>query len=164
MSRSENDQKWSDRADREYDRITKHPIRTTFKWFFVLIAIVVLIALIIGVVSWIGSWGSEAGRVTGVQNTREQVTRILEDENSMVAAAENACDVKAAAKKDGDPTLIEDPVLAYRATYRKIEARYNARMGNIFEAYVTKGNPLPGTIHNLPRKAPTLDQRMAQVC
>lgn len=164
MSRQDNDKKWEGRADREYDRLTNHPIRTGFKWLIGIIAVCVTIALIVGAVTWITSWGAEAGRVTGVQNTREQVTKILQADADMTAAAENACEAKTAAKTAGDPTLIEDPTLAYRATYRRIEADYNARMNNIFEAYITAKNPLPGTINQLPRKAPTLNERMATVC
>lgn len=164
MSRQDNDDKWNGRADREYERFTNHPVRTSFKWFLGFIAVCIVIGVVIGGVMWISSWGAEAGRVTGVQNTREQVTKILQADADMIASAENACEAKTAAKTSDDPTLIEDPTLAYRATYRRIEADYNARMNNIFEAYITAKNPLPGTINQLPRKAPTLKERMATVC
>lgn len=161
MSRNDNDRTWKARGDREYDRFTQRPGRTGLKWLLIIIAIVLVIGAAIGAASWIPGWGGEAARVTGVKNTREQVTIVLQQEADMVAAASNYCQVKNAPKEDGDPSLIEKPEVAYAAQYRKIKADYDARMGNLFEAYVTKGNPLPGTINHLPRTAPTLEERTA---
>lgn len=158
------DRAWEDRADRAYTRVTERPGRTLAKWGLGLLAIGVALALIAGAISWVSSWGGEAARVTGVENTREQVTRVLELDESMIAAAQNACQADEARKEDGDPTIIEDPSLAYDAVYRRSEAEYNRRMGNIFEAYVPSGNPLPATINHLPRRAPSLEDRQAEVC
>lgn len=164
MSRQGNDRLWESRADREYDRFTAHPFRRAFAYLVALALVGLVIAAVVAGAGWVGSWGEEAGRVTGVENTRAQTTAILAAENNMIAAATIACGVETAEKRDGDPTLTEDPLVAYRANYARIKADYDRRMSNLFEAYATAKNPLPGTINALPKVAPTLKERMGAVC
>ena len=160
----DNDRIWEERADRAYTSATDHPVRTGLKWLGGLIAAVLVLSLIFGAVSWIGSWGDEAKRVTSPANVREQNTQIIEDWEAMTAAAENACDAKTAAKKEGDPTLVEDPTLAYKATYRRIRVDYNRRMANLYEAQAVRNLPLPSNLRSYPKIAPALNEMMSEVC
>lgn len=158
------DRIWEARADRAYSDLTERPKRTVLKWVAVVVAIVLAIGLVGGCVSWIGGYGQEAKRVTGVENVRDQNTRVIELWQGMEAAAANACGAQSASKEDGDPTLIEDPALAYKATYRTQRAEYNRRMANLYEAQAVRGLPLPSNLRSYPEVAPPLEQKMAEVC
>lgn len=164
MADDPRDKRWEERADRAYTSFTDRPIWTIVKWFMIILAVCLVLGVIGAIFGWIGSWGEEAGRITGPQNTREQTTQILNLEESMVATAQNTCAVKNSKKEENDPSLIEDPALAYAAQYRNQRAEYNRRMKNLFEAAVTREMPLPAAISHLPREAPTLEQRQAEVC
>lgn len=160
---TDNDDIWAARAEREYDRITQHPKRTIGRYFAWALGIIIALAILGGVIGWIGSWGGTAARLTGPAHSEEQVTAVLGDWTSLQATAGNVCDAKNSAGADG-PQLVEDPAFAYRATYRRTKADYDRRMSNLFEAYVTRHLPLPGSIQDLPQTAPTLNEMTAKVC
>jgi hypothetical protein len=151
---------WDGRAERLSDSAYDHP------WAMVLkvLAVILVLGLLVGACNWIGSWGGEAARVTSPQNVREQNTAIVGDWQALQRAAENACDAKDAAKQNGDPTLVEDPALAYKATYRNIQQDYDRRMANLYEAQAVRNLPLPSNLKSYPRTAPTLRQMERQVC
>lgn len=159
---------WEERAERRYEKaaddLTYRPGWTIGKWIAAFFAFILIISLIGGCVHYAGSWVHETKRVVSVPNVRAQTTAVLNDWTSMQAAAQNACDAKTAAHEDGDPTLVEDPALAYKAVYRRIEADYNRRMQNFFEAAEAKRLPLPDGIHGYPRTAPSLKAMQAEVC
>lgn len=162
--RRENDQTWEDRADRAYTRFTDRPGWTLAKWAGAAIGVIVAIAVLGSVLGFIGSWGGEAKRIASPDNVREQNTQIIDAWESMAAAAENACAARAAAgREDGDPTLVEDPSLAYAATYRRIRAGYNRRMANLYEAQLVRKVPLPSNLRSYPERAPTLEQQLAEM-
>jgi hypothetical protein len=148
------DQKWESRGDRAYTYATDHPFRLG-AWF---VGALIALSIFGGILGLIGDWGSETKKLVGPQHSKEQITAVLDDWESMKVAAQNACQVQEAGTKkdDRDPLIIESPSLAYDATYRRIEVDYNRRMGNFFEAYVTRKIPLPGSIKDLPQRAPTL--------
>lgn len=156
----EADERWEDR----YVAASQHPFRTALKWALGFMALIVCIAVIWAVVSWIGSWGGEAARITSPDNVREQNTTIIDDWENLDAAAQNVCQVRDAAKQDGDPTLVEDPALAYKATYRRIAADYNRRMANLYEAQAVRHLPLPSNLRSYPPRAPSLNEKLAEVC
>lgn len=148
---------WDRRAE-EFDR---KPLSTSVKWGIGIIGVCFVLAVVIGLVSWIGSWGGEAARIVGPQNTKDQTTAILGDWQAMKQAAGNACDAKNSGGS-GSPTLVEDPAFAYKATYRRVAADYTRRMNNLFEGAITPR--LPHTLSGYPREAPTLKEMQAQVC
>lgn len=153
------DDRWDSRAS-EFER---RPWRTSFKWGAAFLALVFCLGIVWGVLSWASSWGGEAKRITGPDNSREQTTAVLADWRGLQAAAGNACDAKTNAGTDS-PTLVEDPTLAYRATYRRIKADYDRRMGNLFEAAATRKLPLPDALGGMPREAPNLTAMQREVC
>ena len=164
MSYDENDDIWERRAERNYDEFTARPKRYALKVFAWVLGVVIALSILFAVIGWIGSWGGEAKRLTSPDHSREQVTAVLDDWTTLQATAGNVCDAKASAREQGDPQLVEDPAFAYRAAYRRIKADYDRRMNNLFEAYVTRHLPLPGSIQNLPRTAPTLREAVAEAC
>lgn len=158
------DRKWEDRADRAYSDFTDRPGRTSAKWIAIAITVAVVIAVVGGVIGFVGDWGSEAKRVASPENVREQNTAIIEAWQGMEAAAANACNAKDSAKENGDPTLVEDPALAYKATYRRLRADYNRRMANLYEAQAVRNLPLPSNLRSYPKRAPSLEATQAEVC
>lgn len=163
--RDERDEIWADRADRTadraYDAVTYHPWRTVIK----VIAGLFLLSFIVGVIGFVSDYGSEAKRTVSVPNAREQTTRILDLEESMVATAGNYCSAKESKRDPNiDPTLVESPSFAYAATYRAQKAEYDRRMENFFEASNVRHIPLPGSIRHLPQDAPPLEERAAAIC
>lgn len=133
-----------------------HPLRRAWKW---IVGAIVVIAITAAVLNWFGAWGGTAARLTGPAHSEQQITAVLDDWRSLQATAGNVCDAKGSGGS-GDPTLVERPDFAYRATYRRVKADYDRRMGNLFEAYATRHLPLPGSINNLPTTAPSLTDAM----
>ncbi len=160
MARPRYEDRWEERAE----RFSEHPWRVGLKWLAAFAVFCLVVSAIFGAVSWVSSWGGEAKRITSPQNVREQNTAIVEDYEAMDAAAANACGAKTAAQGEDDPTLVEDPALAYKATYRRIRVDYNRRMANLYEAQAVRHLPLPSNLRSYPEVAPTLEQKMAEVC
>lgn len=157
MSSRNNDDVWAGRGDRAYNVFTDHPVVVTLVGL-------IAIALVVGVVGLAGGWFSGTAHLTSFSHTSEQTTAVLDDWTQLQAEAGNACSVKDAASTANDPTFVEDPAFAYEAKYRATKADFDRRMNNFFEAYVTKKIPIPGSIHSLPRLAPTLKAMERQVC
>lgn len=164
MGRKPYEDRFEERVDREAERFVDRPARTGLRWLLILIAVIAVVSIIGGCAAWIGGYGSEAKRVTGVENVRDQNTQILDLWENMDAAAQNVCDVGSQKKGEGDPTFVEDPTLAYKATYRKAAAEYNRRMENLYEAQAVRSLPLPSNLRGLPERAPTLSEKLAEIC
>jgi hypothetical protein len=154
------DEFWEDR----YERASQDPLREALKWAMGIIAFIVVVSVVWGLISWVGSWGNEAKRITSPQNVREQNTAIVGDYEAMDAAAANACGAKSAVAGESDPTLVEDPAFAYKAQYRRIRVDYNRRMANLYEAQAIRHLPLPSNLRSYPQVAPTLEEKMHEVC
>lgn len=151
-SPEENDRTWEDRAERGYDQFTQKPKRTIAKWFFIALAVIIALSILFGAIKWIGSWGSEAARVTGPENTKAQFDALIQGYEDMEVAAENACQAKDAPTTQDNPTFLEDPNLAYDTLYREAAAEYDARLNNWFQA----GGVLLDLPDKYPDQAPSL--------
>lgn len=82
----------------------------------------------------IGSWVGEGTKVVSAPHVTEQHEKVITHYNGMIAAANNACNAITTAGNDRSATLVEDPAMAYKATYRSIEADYVSTIDNIFKA------------------------------
>jgi hypothetical protein len=156
MTRDPRDQEWDDRADRAYSNLTYRPKRTVGRWFLKGLAVIIVLAVIFGVISWVGSWGSETARITGVDNTKAQATQVNDLWQNLTAAADNACGAGADGSSSersnpNDPVLVEDPALAYTAKYRSLRAEYNRKMSNFFETGIIREYPF---LKSYPRHIP----------
>lgn len=149
--------KWDERFEREGGRFENRPLRTGFKWLIGIVVLSLAISAIFGVASWVSSWGGEAKRIASPTNVREQYTEVIGDYKAMEQAAINACDAVASKGASSDPSLIEKPDFAYRATYRRIAVDFNRRQNNLFEAGIV--GP-----HGYPKDAPSLAEMQARVC
>jgi hypothetical protein len=79
------------------------------------------------------SYIDKGQEVISADNVEDQYTRVIKGWNGLITSSDNACN----AQKTNDPnspTFVEDPALAYKATYRNIWVDYNARQANIFKA------------------------------
>lgn len=118
-------------------------------------AVIVTVVLLI-VVGLAAGWIGGTAETVSFDHSKEQTTVVLDDWQSMKAAAANACEAGDSQQQSGDPTLVERPGFAYRAKYRQIKVDYDRRMGNFFEAANTRRLPIPDALHGLPREAPSL--------
>lgn len=121
-------------GDRTAGNLADHPKRTLAKWGMVFFTVVIVLGIIGSIFGYVHSWGNEAARVVSPVNVTEQFDAVITDWQDMQAAADNACNAQTAAKRTSDPVMVEDPALAYAATYRRIAVDYNARQQNIFKA------------------------------
>jgi hypothetical protein len=155
---------WEDRADRAAKSaakagtsFTRHPVA----WIVGVVVLLGAATLLSTALHDGGQYVHEAHKNTQMPHVREQTDAILRDWEDMKQAAATACNAKDAASDADSPTLVEDPVLAYKSTYRNLKADYDRRMENFFEAALSRKVPLPYGIHALPRRAPSLASAMA---
>ncbi|QIG58736.1 hypothetical protein SEA_DATBOI_72 [Gordonia phage DatBoi] len=104
-----------------------------------------LLPLVIGC-GIIGGYADKAGQVAGADNVEMQHTQIHERFSALQDAANNACAAGQTNAGNGGPLLVEDPALAYAATYFNIRTDYNRRMANIFEARIVAPSGYPKEI------------------
>lgn len=124
--------------------------QTPLGLFAKLVGTVMVLSLVFGVLGWIGGWWSEAKRVTGVENVTTQYQVVIDDWESLISEAENACGASKVSVNGDSPTFVEDPALAYEAKFRSTRTDYNRRMQNIFEARLVGPRGYPRTVPALP--------------
>lgn len=173
--RQQRDDRWQGIADRTADRseraalgaaerFERRPGRTILKWLGIFLAVILVLGLIGRITGVIGGYADETTRVISVDNNREQTTKILNDEKSMVVQAGNVCEARAAGdgSNPNDPQIVGgSPEFQFAQLYRQLKADYDRRMANFFEAKLSKGVPIPGAVGHLPKEAPTLKERLA---
>ncbi len=152
--------------DRRAEEFGDHPWRVALKWGVGIIALFAVLAVVLIPITGIISWGSEAKRITGPDNTREQYTEIIRDKTDMDQAVGNVCSIVRAGVEhdDADPLLVESPTLAYEGTYRRAKADYDRRMENAFEGGLIRKYTSLGDAERFPSPAPTLEARLKSEC
>lgn len=114
------------------------------------LSVVAVLALVVALPLLFG-WLNASRDIVSASNVKRQHTAIIQDWESMVSAAENACSVVKAGvdSNPNDATLVESPVLAYEATFRRIRASYERKMQNLFEAQLVAPSGYPTRVpHN----------------
>lgn len=143
----------SSRGERMAGQLAERPRRTVLKWFLWILGVVIVLSIIGGVISWAGDWGREAKRVTGPANVSNQYAQVIQDWQSMITSAQNACTaVQSASANPGNPVFVEDPTTAYAATYRNARTDFNRRQQNIFEAKAVGPRGYPRTVDIFPEE------------
>lgn|SRR3989338_1329385 len=143
-----------------YERPNRELTGATFSWLFWAIAIVVVLSLVLGVVGWGLGWLGVPGQVVSPQNVREQWRFSYEHDESLQTAARNVCLTEtalAASTSDTERVQRQSQLLAYQQVYTKIQAQYNARLRNAFEAGLVRPR-------DVPEKAPELSDMKLRVC
>lgn len=125
-----------------------------------IVAAVLLLSIAAGMVRFVWGWGSEPGRIYGVENVKEQWRFAYEGEESLRTAARIVCKAEqdeAAATSDNERIQRASARIAYEQNYYRIQADYDARMRNAFEAKLVKPD-------DVVSPAPSLEQMKAQEC
>lgn len=130
------------------------------KWYLWLLALIVLAGMVGGIVSWVGGWAAVPVRVTSAENVQKQWEFAYRYDESLQAAARQVCSAEkgvAESSSDTERTQRRSQALAYEQNYARIEAEFNAKLRNAFEAkYVAPPD--------VPKRASTLTEMKAKVC
>jgi hypothetical protein len=123
-------------------------MRTGAKVTFSCLGIIVVLAIVFGVTGLALGWFRTATEVVSPANVKAQHEQVIGKYESMIAAAGNACTVQGSDGKSSEksPTLVESPVLAYEATFRRIVADYNASVDNLFKAGIVAPPGYPESV------------------
>lgn len=120
------------------------------------IAVVVGVAVLV----WALGWLFAPLDVTSVENVRKQWAFAYQFDESLQATAKQVCSVERAvkeAKGDEERMQRQSQALAFEQNYARIEAEYNAKLRDAFQAKYVKPS-------DVPNKAPTLDEMRPRVC
>lgn len=148
-----------DKIEREFDQGPR------WGWAGLAISAVVLLGVVTIILGFFLGWFSRGVEIIGPDNVAEQHLQVAEEWQALQAAAANACLAGDPDRDKGAPTLVEDPAMAYAATYRNIAASYNRRMANIFEAGIVAPPGYPDRV-SIPTGAVewcTLSEGMASI-
>lgn len=138
---------WDGRLGEWVHDFDRRPYRTGWKWFWGILGTALLVGIVFTVVGFANSWWQKGVEIISPVNVEKQFTRVIDNWESLYAAAENACLAKSS-MSENSPTFVESPEQAYAATFRKIVVDYNRRQANLFEAGVV--GP-PGYPSEIPR-------------
>lgn len=156
--------KWDERANRYARDFEDRPFWTGGKVLGAILAVVIVLSIVGGLLSFVGGHADAVKKSVSSPNVVEQNRAIIEDYTQMQAAAANACQAAESKSEEGDPTIVENPALAYNATYRRLQADYDRRMANLYEASLAREFPVPSNLKSYPKVAPTLKAMQAEVC
>jgi hypothetical protein len=130
------------------------------KWWIWIVIAVIAMGAVAGIGSWLFGWFSVPGEITSPENVKKQWAFAYQYDESLHAAARQVCLTEKAlntAESDTEKTQRRSQLLAYETNYTRIEAEYNAKLRNAFEAGLVKPPDVPKT-------APSLDEMKSRVC
>lgn len=105
-------------------------------------------------------WFGTAAHVISPQNVTSQWQFAYDYDRSLTAIAGQVCVAKqavASASTTDERTQRESQLLAITNNYLRVEAEYDARLANAFEAKLVRPS-------DVPAQAPTLAQATAETC
>lgn len=120
---------------------------------------VLVLGVVLTLVSFACSWLNEGKRIVSPANVRAQYGLAYDDYEAMGALASQACRIETVAE-GADPAVKsqrETQLLAIENRYDTVAAEYEARIEDLFRAKVVRPR-------DLPARAPTLEDRKAEVC
>lgn len=126
------------------------------KWFFLFVGAVAAI----GLVGWAMDWFSTPGQVFSAANVREQWAFAYRYDSSLDAAARQVCSAERAhaeATNDAERIQRRSQLAAFEQNYYRIQAEYDGRLRNAFEARLVKPS-------DVPDRAPELVATKRRVC
>jgi len=125
---------------------------------------ILVIGLIVGATLVVGrfafGWFTAPVQIYSIENVREQWRFAYDYDESLKAAAQQVCIAEKAvqdASSDNEKSQRRSQQMAYETNYTRIEADFNARLRNAFEAKLVK----PADV---PDKAPSLSEMKKRVC
>lgn len=119
----------------------KHPLAFA-------IGTVLALVLVFAGIGYVAKWGNTAVDIVSPENVKAQHEQVIGKFNSMIASAKNTCTVQKAGTAGGkrSSTLVEDPTLAYSATFNKIVSEYNSSVDNLFKAGIVAPPGYPKSV------------------
>lgn len=130
------------------------------KWYFWVLGIICVVGAIGFVLNWAAGWAAVPAQVASAENVQKQWAFAYQYDESLQAAARQVCSAEkgvAESSSDAERTQRRSQALAYEQNYARIEAEFNAKLRNAFEAkYVAPSD--------VPKRAPTLVEMKAKVC
>jgi hypothetical protein len=126
------------------------------------LGVAVICVLVIGgfVISYASSWFSTGAAIVSPTNVKAQWTQGYQDIESLRALAGNYCDLRQAENDETDQfqrEQRESEVLAEQQAYNRVAADYDRAYENLFEGKLVKPS-------DLPSRAPSLDDLVAEIC
>lgn len=112
-------------------------------------ALTIVAVVVLTVVGFAMKWGQTAVDVVSPANVKAQHSAVISGWESLQASARNACSVGSVQTDENSPTFVENPVVAYEATYRSAVVDYNQRMENVFKAGIVAPAGYPDRVPNL---------------
>lgn len=109
---------------------------------------VILALLVVFVVGFATKWFGTAVDVVSPNNVKAQYEQVIDKFEAMSASAKNACTVQKSSLTENkrSATLVEDPMLAYSATFNRNVADYNSAMDNLFKAKIVAPAGYPSSV------------------
>lgn len=129
------------------------------RWGMISLVIIVII-FFGGWISWAAGWLDAPRKITSVENVEKQWAFAYQFDESLQATARQVCTAEKAieqATSENTKTQRQTQAIAIEQNYARIEAQYNAKLRNAFEAKWVKPSDVPQT-------APTLEEMKAKVC
>lgn len=126
------------------------------KWFFTL----VLISVIVASVGWVLKWLFLPAQVVSVENVREQWRFAYQYDESLKAIAQQICSTSKAvtnAESSEEKSQRRSQLIALEQNYARVEAEYNSKLRNAFEAKLVRPS-------DVPERAPTMKENVSQSC
>ena len=118
----------------------------------------VLLLILIGL--WALGWMTVPFQVTSPENVQKQWAFAYQYEESLRASASQYCSARSAvesATSDNEKSQRRSQMLAVEQNYARIQAEYDAKLRNAFEAKLVKPS-------DVPTQAPTLTEMVQRTC
>lgn len=126
------------------------------KWLLWIIGMV----LVLGAIGWVINWASVPGEIASAENVKKQWEFAYTYEESLKSAARQVCSAERAltdAQLPDERTQRRSQVMALEQNYSRIQAEFNARLRNAFQAKLVAPSDVPET-------APELSAMKSKVC
>lgn len=126
------------------------------KW----IAFGILVVVLVGIIGWGIRWASVPGQVASPENVRKQWAFAYDYDESLQSAARQVCAAEQALADTKDATersQRRSQLMALEQNYSRIQAEYNAKLRNAFDAKLVAPS-------DVPAKAPDLATNKSRVC
>lgn len=126
----------------------------TLHWTLWVLGIGLLLSAILGAIGFAAGWISLPAKVFGVENVREQWRFAYEYNESLSAIQGQFCTAQRAVAEsvdDAERSQRTTQRIAIENNYNRVQAQYDAKLKNAFEAKLVR----PGDV---PEKAPDLNR------
>jgi hypothetical protein len=136
-------------------------MKTVIGWIIALMLIGTGLGLAGNALGWFSAWVQQPAKIYSVENVRAQWAFAYTYEESLRTAARNVCSVRQLI--DTNPNLTENEasqrrtqLMTLEQNYNRIQAAYDAKLRNAFEARLVKPTDVIGLAYSLEDQITTL--------